>query len=347
MSAARRAASCAGLWRRAESRIADHSAWRPRHAVPRHLVSQGPVRPGRQEGDPHLRPAVARQGLSNTSSRRCRDRRRRIPTRSSSSSARPIPAVKRQEGEAYRDLAAAARAAELGVDDHVVFYDQFIDTKTLTEFLSTADVCVTPYLNREQIVSGVLSYALGAGKAIVSTPYRYAEEMLADGRGRLVPFRDGEAIAREIIDLLSNDVERQAMRKRAYTFARDMVWSEVGAQYLAALPRGPPRARRPAALVSRRETLQIDATFELPAPKSRSPARPHRRHRHSPARPLRRSRPQSRLLHRRQCPRPDRRACSASTSCRDARFAHPARLSLSRLPAARVQSEKPAASATS
>jgi glycosyltransferase involved in cell wall biosynthesis len=142
------------------------------------------------------------------------------------------PGVKRQEGESYRD-SLKSRAAELGVGDNVRFDDRFLDTDALTEFLSTADICITPYLNREQIVSGVLSYALGAGKAIVSTPYRYAEEMLADGRGRLVPFRDSEAVAEQVIDLLSNDDERQAMRKQAYTFARNMVWSDVGAQYLA------------------------------------------------------------------------------------------------------------------
>jgi glycosyltransferase involved in cell wall biosynthesis len=141
------------------------------------------------------------------------------------------PGVKRHEGESYREL-LKARARELGVEDHLVFRDEFMDTETLTEILSTADICVTPYITREQIVSGVLSYALGAGKAIVSTPYWYAEEMLADGRGRIVPFRDAGAIAREVIDLLSNDNERQAMRKQAYTFARNMVWSDVGAQYL-------------------------------------------------------------------------------------------------------------------
>jgi len=141
------------------------------------------------------------------------------------------PSVKREEGESYRD-SLKVRAEELGVSENIVFHEQFLATNALTDFLSTADICVTPYLNREQIVSGVLSYALGAGKAIVSTAFRYAEEMLADGRGRLVPFRDSEAIAGEVIDLLSNDTERQAMRKQAYTFARNMVWSHVGAQYL-------------------------------------------------------------------------------------------------------------------
>ncbi len=141
------------------------------------------------------------------------------------------PGVRRHEGESYR-LSLQQRADELGVGGHLMFRDEFLDTDKLVELLSIADICVTPYLNREQIVSGVLSFALGAGKAIVSTPYWYAEEMLADGRGRLVPFRDGPAIAREVNGLLDDDVARQTMRKQAYTFARNMVWSEVGARYL-------------------------------------------------------------------------------------------------------------------
>ena len=193
----------------------------------------------------------------------------------------------------------------LASSEHVVFHDEFLDTKALTDFLSTADVCVTPYLNREQIVSGVLSYALGAGKAIVSTAYRYAEEMLADGRGRLVPFRDSEAIATEVIDLLSNDTERQAMRKQAYTFARNMVWSDVGAQYLEIFREARhERGARPR--IHQARTLQSTRPRAVGAA-SRSPACPHRRDRHSSARPLQRSRPQSRLLHRRQCPGADRR----------------------------------------
>jgi len=141
------------------------------------------------------------------------------------------PGVRRHEGETYR-AELKARAEELGVGEQVIFRDRFLDTPELLELLSIADVVVTPYLNREQIVSGVLSFALGAGKAIVATPYWYAKDMLADGRGRLVPFRDGKAIAREVVDLLSNDVERQSMRKRAYMLGREMVWKEIGGRYL-------------------------------------------------------------------------------------------------------------------
>ena len=141
------------------------------------------------------------------------------------------PGVKRHEGESYRE-SLKIRAEALGVSQSILFHEEFVSTEALTEFPSTADVCVTPYLNREQIVSGVLSYALGAGKATVSTPFRYAEEMLADGRGRLVPFGNSDALAGAIVDLLSHDAERQAMSKQAYIFARDMVWRNVGAQYL-------------------------------------------------------------------------------------------------------------------
>jgi hypothetical protein len=175
------------------------------------------------------------------------------------------PDVKRREGEAYRHM-LERRARELGVADNVVFYNQFIDTQTLLAFLSAADIVVTPYLGREQIVSGVLSYALGAGKAIVSTPYWYAEEMLADEHGVLVPFRDAAATGEAIIRLLSNDVERNAMRKRAYLRARPMIWSEVAQHYLR-LFRDVRRERTTRPRVYRVKTLHTTTSMELPYPK--------------------------------------------------------------------------------
>ncbi len=141
------------------------------------------------------------------------------------------PHVKREQGEAYR-LSLQRRARELRVDEHLIFHNRFVDLKELCEFLGAADIYVTPYLNREQIVSGTLAYALGNGKATVSTPYWYAEEMLAEGRGRIVPFRDAAALAGQVNDLFTREVERHAMRKRAYTFCRDMVWKEVARKYL-------------------------------------------------------------------------------------------------------------------
>ncbi len=175
------------------------------------------------------------------------------------------PHVKREQGESYR-LSLQRRARDLGVEEHIMFHNRFVDLKELCEFLGAADVYVTPYLNREQIVSGTLAYAMGAGKATVSTPYWYAEEMLADGRGRLVPFRDSEALAREIVYLFDNELERHAMRKRAYNFCRDMVWKEVARRYLAVFAEiRRERERRPR-VVFRTPTLQ-DLPLEIPEPK--------------------------------------------------------------------------------
>ena len=141
------------------------------------------------------------------------------------------PQIKREQGEAYR-LSLQLRAREQGVEQHLIFHNRFVALKELCEFLGAADIYVTPYLNKEQIVSGTLAYALGAGKAAISTPYWYAEEMLDEGRGRIVPFRDSKALAAQIIDLFDNEIERHAMRKRAYNFCRNMVWREVARRYL-------------------------------------------------------------------------------------------------------------------
>jgi len=141
------------------------------------------------------------------------------------------PHVKRDSGEKYRN-GLVRRVSELGLKEHVVFHDRFVALKELCEFIGAADIYVTPYLNEAQITSGTLAYALGAGKATVSTPYWYATEMLAENRGRLVPFRDAKAIAKQINDLLDHEPKRHAMRKRAYTFCRKMVWQRVGQDYL-------------------------------------------------------------------------------------------------------------------
>ena len=144
------------------------------------------------------------------------------------------PNVKREQGEAYR-LSLQRRARDLHMESHVIFHNRFVDFKELCEFIGAADIYVTPYLNKEQIVSGSLAYALGAGKAAISTPYWYAEEILGDGRGITVPFRDSNSLAARVIYLLDNEVERHGMRKRAYTFCRDMIWKEVARRYLELL----------------------------------------------------------------------------------------------------------------
>ncbi|WP_456380482.1 glycosyltransferase family 4 protein [Thiolapillus sp.] len=141
------------------------------------------------------------------------------------------PHLKAEQGEDYRN-GLHMRAKELGVSDHIVFHDRFVADEDLLEFIGAADIYVTPYLNEAQIISGTLAYALGMGKAVVSTPYWHAQELLADDRGRLVPFRDQVALAREVIDLLDHPDECRAIQERAYQYGRKMVWSNVGRRYL-------------------------------------------------------------------------------------------------------------------
>jgi glycosyltransferase involved in cell wall biosynthesis len=143
------------------------------------------------------------------------------------------PNLIRREGEAYRE-SLSARVRELGITDHVVFFNQFVDQATLLEYISMCDVYVTPYLNEAQMTSGTLAYSFGLGKAIVSTPYWHARELLHDGRGTLVPFGDAKATGSEISALLTNDVRRHAMRKRAYAFSRSMTWAQTAKLYVAA-----------------------------------------------------------------------------------------------------------------
>ncbi len=141
------------------------------------------------------------------------------------------PNLVRDQGESYRE-SLLARVRKVGVEDHVVFFDQFVDQTTLLDFISMCDVYVTPYLNEAQMTSGTLAYSFGLGKAVVSTPYWHALELLADGRGILVPFADANAIGGEIAKLLTNDVLRQAMRKRAYSSSRSMTWERTAERYM-------------------------------------------------------------------------------------------------------------------
>ena len=146
------------------------------------------------------------------------------------------PHVVRNEGEKYR-LSLQWLAQEKGVEGQVIFYNSFVSLEELVEFISAADIYITPYLNAAQITSGTLAYTLGAGKAVISTPYWYAEEMLAEGRGVLVPFRDPAALADQVINLLDNESQRHAMRKRAYMFGREMIWPQVAQRYIESFER--------------------------------------------------------------------------------------------------------------
>ena len=146
------------------------------------------------------------------------------------------PHVLQNEGETYR-LSLQWLAHEKGVEGNVIFYNRFVSLEELIQFISATDIYITPYLDAAQITSGTLAYTVGAGKAVISTPYWYAEEMLADERGVLVPFSDPEALANQVIDLLGNDSKRHAMRKRAYLFGRDMIWPQVSRRYMKSFER--------------------------------------------------------------------------------------------------------------
>ena len=141
------------------------------------------------------------------------------------------PGLVREQGERYR-LSLERLARDLGISKQVIFYNRFVELKELTEFIRAADVYVTPYLNPAQITSGTLAYSFGCGKAIISTPYWHAEELLADGRGVLVPFADSGALAREICGLLRDAPRRNAMCEQAYRLGRGMVWAHSARLYM-------------------------------------------------------------------------------------------------------------------
>jgi hypothetical protein len=141
------------------------------------------------------------------------------------------PNEMREHGEAYR-LSLEILTQKNKIEKNVVFYNRFVDLENLKEFIGAADLYITPYLNEAQITSGTLAYTFGSGKAVISTPYWHATELLADERGVLVPFGDAPAIAREVIGLLRDDTRRHAMRKNAYRIGREMVWSNVAQLYM-------------------------------------------------------------------------------------------------------------------
>jgi len=140
------------------------------------------------------------------------------------------PVILRRDGEAYRTM-LEREAERLGVREQVVFRDQFITIEELTNYLQAADIFVSPYLNEAQVTSGALSYAMGAGAAVVSTPYWHAQELLADGRGCLFPFQDNEALSRALNALLGSPRELDRMRSSAFEFTRSMVWPQIGEAY--------------------------------------------------------------------------------------------------------------------
>jgi glycosyltransferase involved in cell wall biosynthesis len=164
------------------------------------------------------------------------------------------PHILRREGDKYREYLQNL-AKELGVEANVIFRNRFVSPQEMIELIGAADIYITPYKHKAQVVSGTLAYALSAGKAIISTPYLHAIELLDQERGALVPFDDPEAIATKTVELLDNDTERHAMRKRAYLYARDMVWSRAAQKYMKSFERiYNERLRNPRATFSAQNT---------------------------------------------------------------------------------------------
>ncbi|HEX5420280.1 MAG TPA: glycosyltransferase [Gammaproteobacteria bacterium] len=144
------------------------------------------------------------------------------------------PVVLRREGEAYRTL-LEREAEKLGVREHLAFRGQFVSSDELRRYLQAADVFVSPYLNEAQVTSGALSYAMGAGAAVVSTPYWHAQELLADGRGRLFPFKDHDALSRTLLELFGSPAELRRVRGAARAFTHSMTWPRIGNAYFEAI----------------------------------------------------------------------------------------------------------------
>ncbi|VAW50080.1 Glycosyltransferase [hydrothermal vent metagenome] len=141
------------------------------------------------------------------------------------------PHLKAKQGESYR-LGLQARAEQLQLADHVIFYDRFISDEELPDFIGAADIYISPYLNEAQIISGTLAYTLGMGKAVVSTPYWHAQELLANGRGKLFAFHDHQQLSLEVNSLLDHPDELRNIQLKAYNYGRKMIWREVGKRYL-------------------------------------------------------------------------------------------------------------------
>ncbi len=140
------------------------------------------------------------------------------------------PGVVKHEGEAYR-FSLQHKVKALGLQDNVIFHNRYVNSAELHNFLCAADLYVTPYMNKEQLTSGTLAFAVGAGKAVISTPYWAAEELLADDRGKLVKFGDSNALAEAIIQTLKDEKQFYSMRRKAYDYGRDMTWPAVGKMY--------------------------------------------------------------------------------------------------------------------
>ena len=172
------------------------------------------------------------------------------------------PNLLSREGESYR-LKLERLTEDRGVTANVIFYNRFVTLEELTDFIGAADIYVTPYLNEAQITSGTLAYTFGAGKAVISTPYLYAQELLAQEGGVLVPFRDSNAIAKGVTRLLSDPALMTGMRKRAWKLGREMIWPVVAGRYMESFQRARVRLTAPARKAFAVRTLE-NRPYEFP-----------------------------------------------------------------------------------
>jgi glycosyltransferase involved in cell wall biosynthesis len=172
------------------------------------------------------------------------------------------PHIRRREGEKYREELQRL-AEELGVASNLMLVNRFVSAEELLEHVGAADIYITPYRQEAQIVSGTLAIALGAGKAVISTPYWHAKELLAEGRGILVPFKNPDAIAQAVLGLLDNDGDRHAMRKRAYLHSRETIWQKTAQKHMKCFQRARfERTLHPKA--ARKSEIAMDAIDYLP-----------------------------------------------------------------------------------
>ena len=206
------------------------SSRRARRAVPRYRCGQSVFRHRPAHGRLDVRADQSRQRAWNTRSKRCATVVRRHPEVLYLILGETHPVVRRHEGESYRE-SLQALVAEYGLQYNVKLVDKYLEFDELVGYLEATDIYLTPYLNPVQIVSGTLAYAVGCGKAIVSTPYLYAQELLAHNRGFLCMFRDAKSIADLTGALLDDDALRRATERRAYRFGRQMTWPHVAVEY--------------------------------------------------------------------------------------------------------------------
>lgn len=171
------------------------------------------------------------------------------------------PNLLRYEGEKYR-ISLQLLADELDIKKNVIFYNKFVSIDKLKELITLTDIYVTPYLEKTQITSGTLAYSFGSGNAVISTPYWHAEEMLAEGKGILVPFGDSKSITEGILRLIENEVDRHSMRKNAYMTGREWIWKKVAKQYTDLFEEA--RRKRPAFMGKKILMKPLEEEYVLP-----------------------------------------------------------------------------------